>query len=135
LGSGNPRRKHHAVSEEAEACIPIIYHWTFQQNNDPKQSSNSTKAWLQKNTWKILQRPSSSPDLNPIENLLWDLKTAVAARKPKNITELEAIAHEEWAKIPQKRSQKLVSGYKSNLQQVITAKGYSTKDVCHERVE
>ena len=27
------------------------------------------------------------PDLNPIENLWWDLKKAVAVRKPKNVTE------------------------------------------------
>jgi len=46
--------------------------------------------------------------LNPIENLWWDLKKVVAARKPENITELEAIAHEEWVKIPQKLCQKLV---------------------------
>ncbi len=40
-------------------------------------------------------------------NLWWDLKKTVAARKPKNITEQEDIAHEEWAKIPQERIQKL----------------------------
>jgi len=33
----------------------------------------------------------------------------VAAHKPKNVTELEVIAHEEWAKIPQKLCQKLIS--------------------------
>jgi len=51
----------------------------------------------------------------------------VAARKPKNVTELEAIAHEEWDKIPQKHWQKLVSGNISLLQQVITEKGCYTK--------
>ncbi|KAI4891327.1 hypothetical protein NFI96_013318 [Prochilodus magdalenae] len=51
-------------------------------------------------TIKKLKWPSQSPDLNPIENLWWDLKKAVAVRKPKNVTELEAFAHEEWAKIP-----------------------------------
>ncbi|KAF7646787.1 hypothetical protein LDENG_00182360 [Lucifuga dentata] len=81
----------------------------------------------EKKSWKILEWPSQSPVLNPIENLWWDLKKAAAARKPKNINELEAIAREEWAKIPQERCQKLVSGYASCLQQVITAKGCSTK--------
>jgi len=76
--------------------------------------------------------------LNPIENLWWDLNKAVAARKPKNIIELEAIAHEEWAKINQKCCQKLMSGNTAHLQQVITATGcstMSTKDACHEWVQ
>ena len=55
--------------------------------------------------------PSQSPDLNPIENLWWDLKKAVAARMPKNVNELEAFTHEEWAQIPAVRCKKLVSSY------------------------
>lgn len=42
---------------------------------------------------------------------------AVAARKPKNISKLQTIGHEEWPKIPQERCQKLVFGYLSCLQQ------------------
>jgi len=53
------------------------------------------------------------------------LKAAVAAHKPKNI--LEANAHEEWTKIPQKRCQKLVYSYTSHFQQVLTVKGSTTK--------
>ncbi|KAK1788351.1 hypothetical protein P4O66_016796 [Electrophorus voltai] len=34
---------------------------------------------------------------------LWDLKKSVAGHKPKNNSELEAIAHEEWDQIPQER--------------------------------
>ena len=56
-----------------------------------------------------------------------ELKKVVAARKPKNIKELEAFAYEKWANIPQEHCQKLVAGYASRLQQVIKAKGCSTK--------
>uniref|UniRef100_A0A8C5PAV5 Tc1-like transposase DDE domain-containing protein n=1 Tax=Leptobrachium leishanense TaxID=445787 RepID=A0A8C5PAV5_9ANUR len=89
--------------------------------------SSGLGAWLQIKGWNILEWPSQSPDLNPIENLWWDLKKAVAVRKPKNVTELEAFAHDEWAKIPVDRCKTLVSSYASRLKAVITVKGCCTK--------
>ncbi|XP_063281978.1 uncharacterized protein LOC134566201 [Pelobates fuscus] len=56
-----------------------------------------------------MQWQSQLPDLDPKENLWWNLKKAVGARKPKYITELEVIVDEQWAKIPQECLQKLVS--------------------------
>uniref|UniRef100_A0A8C5MPB6 Tc1-like transposase DDE domain-containing protein n=1 Tax=Leptobrachium leishanense TaxID=445787 RepID=A0A8C5MPB6_9ANUR len=90
-------------------------------------SPKSTRAWLQIKGWNILEWPSQSPVLNPIENLWWDLKKAVAVHKPKNVTELEAFAHDEWAEIPIDRCKTLVSSYASCLKAVITVKGCCTK--------
>ncbi|KAI4898947.1 hypothetical protein NFI96_010901, partial [Prochilodus magdalenae] len=62
--------------------------------------AKATKDWLKKNHIKVMEWPSQSPDLNPIENLWRELKVRVAKRQPTNLHDLERICKEEWAKIP-----------------------------------
>ncbi len=100
---------------------------TFQQDNDPKHTAKITKEWLHNNSVTVLEWPSQSPDLNPIEHLWRDLKMAVHQRLPSNLTELERICKEEWQRIPKSRCEKLVASFPKRLMAVLNQKGASTK--------
>lgn len=100
--------------------------WVMQQDNDPKHTSNSTKQWLQQHRIRLLEWPSQSPDLNPIEMLWHDLKRAIHTRHPKNIATLKKFCEEEWSKITPDRCAGLICNYRKRLVEVIAAKGGST---------
>ena len=65
--------------------------------------------------------------MNPIKYLWRDLKIAVQQCIPSNLTELDRICREEWEILPKYRCAKLVVSHPRRLEDVIAAKGVSTK--------
>ena len=71
----------------------------LQQDNDSEHKSELTQQFLSSEVAEIIDRPSNSPDANPVENFWSIIKRRVKKQKPTNLEELDKFLHEEWVNI------------------------------------
>lgn len=116
-----------------ENLLPSIHqlglgtNFMFMHDNDPKHTSALVNDWLRNNNIKVLEWPSSSPDLNPIEHLWDELERRMKKHHPKNKAELGQCLLEEWQKIELPVLAKLVDSVPNRLDECIKMKGYPTR--------
>ncbi len=76
---------------------------------------------------KVMDWPSMSPDLNPIEHLWGILKRNVEERKVSNIHQLCDVIMEEWKRTPVETCEALVNSMTNRVKAVLENNGWHTK--------
>jgi hypothetical protein len=103
---------------------PAVY--KFQQDNDPKHTTEFVKQWLLDKIPHQFKTPTQLPDLNSIEHLWSILKFHIRNHHITSKKQLKAVLQEEWLKINPETTEKLVNSMRCRLQAVIDAGGYPT---------
>lgn len=99
--------------------------WTYQQDNAAIHTSRLTRAWFQQHGINVLDWPSCSPDINPIENVWGILARRVYSenRQFQTIPELRAAVMEAWHHITHDTQRKLIETMPNRIFELITRKG------------
>jgi transposase len=103
--------------------------YIFQQDNDPKHTSKVAKKYLKNTNVVMLDWPSVSPDLNPIENVWKHLKDKLAEsyEKASNLDHLFQLVKQAWAEIDINYLHSVVESMPRRCAAVIKARGMPTK--------
>ncbi len=99
----------------------------FQQDLAPAHTAKGTKSWFNDHGVTVLDWPTNSPDLNPIENLWGIVKRKMRDTRPNNADDLKATVKETWASIQPQQCHKLITSMPRRIEAVIKAKGAPTK--------
>ena len=109
----------------------------FMQDNAPIHKAKKTMKWFQDRGIPVIKWPPYSPDMNPIEQIWFQLKKLVYEVNPdidnlpgsneKVREELGKALKEAWERIPQKYFDALWKSMERRCQAVVEAKGWQTK--------
>lgn len=105
---------------------PVVEQWHFLQDNSPNHTAHAVRTWLHNAGVSCIDFPPYSPDLNPIENLWYNMARRVEQFHCDTMEELQDVIAAEWDKIDADYMRTLVHSMPRRCQAVIDAKGWHT---------
>ncbi|OAP55598.1 hypothetical protein AYL99_09749 [Fonsecaea erecta] len=107
------------------------------QHNAPIHKAKKVREWLDNHGIDVMEWPPYSPDLNPIENLWFELKCLVNAIDPELqhtngdsqevLDRFAKVITKAWASIDRKKIKNAVKSMDKRVNAVIEAKGWYTR--------
>uniref|UniRef100_A0A8R1I549 DDE_3 domain-containing protein n=2 Tax=Caenorhabditis japonica TaxID=281687 RepID=A0A8R1I549_CAEJA len=79
--------------------------WVFQQDNDPKHTSNHVANWFRRRRVDVLEWPTQSPNLNPIEHMWKELERRLKEVRASNANQKFAQLEAAWLLLMPKDTQ------------------------------
>uniref|UniRef100_A0A914DH47 Tc1-like transposase DDE domain-containing protein n=1 Tax=Acrobeloides nanus TaxID=290746 RepID=A0A914DH47_9BILA len=101
--------------------------WCFQQDSASGHKANETQETLAEECLDFITRdewPPNSPDLNPLDYVVWSILEAKACAKPhKSVESLKRALIKAWDKISMDTLAKIVDNFPKRLKACIEVQG------------
>ena len=129
--NGNLNAQRYRDEILAPVVIPYIqanHNAIFQQDNARPHTARLTTQFLQANNVNVMDWPSKSPDLSPIEQI-WDLldrRVRQRPAQPQTLRQLEQALRHEWQNIPVNMIRRYLRSMNRRCRAVINAAGGHT---------
>lgn len=109
-----------------ETLVPFINDFhpdshRLMQDNDPKHTSNSTKAYMEQHHINWWPTPPESPDLNPIEKVWKELKDYAEVARTRD--ELEERILTFWGSLTVEKCERYINHLPKVLPKVVENQG------------
>jgi hypothetical protein len=101
----------------------------FQQDNDPKHTSQLAQDWFKHKKFDMLDWPPSSPNMNIIE-YVWEYlnqRVCTCSPLPRNQKDMWAMLQEKWAQIEMEYIKNLFQSMPERVATLLKAKGGYTQ--------